>query len=87
MLLEAATLKKFIISTNCPTGPREILINGKAGGLAKIGDYKSISKIIMLFDKDRKKFNKNINLAFNSLNRFDYNINLKKYFEITKKYL
>ena len=86
VLLEAATLKKFIISTNCPTGPREILMNGKAGGLVKMGDYKSISKIIMLFDKNRKKFNKNINLAFNSLNRFDYNINLKKYLNITKKY-
>ncbi len=87
VLLEAATLKKFIISTNCPTGPREILMNGKAGGLVKMGDYKSISKIIMLFDKNHKKFNKHINLAFNSLKRFDYDINLKKYLEITKKYL
>ena len=87
VLLEAATLKKFIISTKCPTGPREILMNGKAGELVKMGDYKSISKIIILFDKDRKKFNKKINLAFNSLNRFDYNMNLKKYLKITKKYL
>jgi len=87
VLLEAATLKKFIISTNCPTGPREILMNGKAGELVKMGDYKSISRIIMLFDKDRKKFNKKINLAFHSLNRFDYNTNLKKYLKITKKYL
>jgi glycosyltransferase involved in cell wall biosynthesis len=29
VLLEAASLKKFIISTNCPTGPKEILLNGK----------------------------------------------------------
>ena len=29
VLIEAQYLKKYIISTNCPTGPREILNNGK----------------------------------------------------------
>ena len=29
-LLEAQCLKKIILSTNCPTGPKEILLNGKA---------------------------------------------------------
>ena len=33
VLLEAICLKKFIISSNCPTGPREILKNGKLGML------------------------------------------------------
>ena len=32
VLLEAICLKEFIISSNCPTGPREILDSGK-------GDY------------------------------------------------
>jgi glycosyltransferase involved in cell wall biosynthesis len=35
VLLEAATLKKNIISTDCPTGPREILNNGKYGFYVK----------------------------------------------------
>ena len=30
VLLEAQFFKKFIISSNCPTGPKEILLNGKA---------------------------------------------------------
>ena len=47
VLLETQVLKKYIISTNCPTGPREILMNGKAGDLVRIGDYKSISKKIL----------------------------------------
>ena len=47
VLLEAQVLKKFIISTNCPTGPREILLNGKAGFLFKIRDYKNLSKLIL----------------------------------------
>ena len=42
VLLEAAVLKKFIISTNCPTGPREILQNGKGGFLFKVGNHKNI---------------------------------------------
>ena len=29
VLLEAITLDKFVISTNCSTGPSEILLNGK----------------------------------------------------------
>ena len=29
VLLEAVCLKKLIISTKCPTGPKEILLNGK----------------------------------------------------------
>ena len=36
VLLEAQVLKKFIISTDCPTGPREILLNGNAGYLFKM---------------------------------------------------
>ena len=38
VLLESQVLKKFIISSNCPTGPREILLNGKAGLLFSVGD-------------------------------------------------
>ena len=31
VLLESLTLNKFIISSNCQTGPKEILMNGKGG--------------------------------------------------------
>ena len=33
VLLEALVLKKYIISSNCPTGPKEILDNGNYGSL------------------------------------------------------
>ena len=52
VLLEAAALKIFIISTKCPTGPREILKNGKFGDLYKVGDYKNLAKLIL---KNKKK--------------------------------
>ena len=46
VLLEAIALKKFVISSDCPTGPREILDNGKGGELFKVGDYLMLSNVI-----------------------------------------
>ena len=38
-----------IISTDSPSGPKEILLNGKAGFLIKRNDHKSLSSKIDLF--------------------------------------
>ena len=55
VLLEAQFLKKFIISTNCPTGPKEILLNGKAGDLIDTNSPKALTQKIINFHKDKKK--------------------------------
>ena len=90
VLLEALALKKYIISTNCPTGPREILLNGKGGDLVKIGDYETLSKKILNYsiknNKLKNKLNKKINLGYQNLNRFDYSLNMKKYYNLIKKH-
>ena len=44
VLIEAQMMKKFIISSNCPTGPKEILMNGDAGYLFKNNNYKDLKK-------------------------------------------
>ena len=49
VLLEALVLRKFIISSNCQTGPSEILLNGNGGLLFKVKDYKALSKKILFF--------------------------------------
>ena len=85
VLLEAQFFKKFIISSNCPTGPKEILLNGKAGELFDVGNYKKLSKIILNYNK--KKNNKKILLGFNSLNRFNYNKSMKEYYYSIIKFL
>ena len=54
VLLESLVLNKFIISSNCRTGPREILLSGKGGDLFKIGDYKKLAKLIIDFKLQRK---------------------------------
>ena len=42
VILEALTLNKFVISSNCPTGPAEILDNGKGGLLFRTKDHKDL---------------------------------------------
>ena len=86
VLLEAITLKKFVISSNCPTGPREILSSGKGGELFKIGDYKTLSRKIITFHTNKSKFQKKINFSFKSLYRFDYYHNLKKYLKVVERF-
>jgi glycosyltransferase involved in cell wall biosynthesis len=87
VLLEAISLKKFIISSDCPTGPREILLNGKGGFLFKVGDYKDLAQKIINYTLNKKKLNKKTIFAYKNLKRFDYNNSLKKYLFLINKYL
>ena len=87
VLLEAASLKKAIISTNCPTGPKEILDGGKGGLFFKIGDHKDLSKKIIYYLNNKKIINKKISHSFKMLDRFDYNKNLYKYLDLIKNEL
>ncbi len=61
VLLESIVLKRFVISSNCPTGPKEILSNGKGGFLFKTGSSKNLCKKIMKFYKNKNKNNKKKN--------------------------
>ena len=55
VLVEALYLNKKVISTNCYTGPKEILKNQKYGDLFKIKDYKDLAKKIIDVRKKNKK--------------------------------
>lgn len=71
-LIESLTLGIPIISTNCKTGPKEILNKRKYGILYNIRDYKTLSRLIL---KSKKKSKiRHVNDI-----RFDFNRNLKKY--------
>ena len=83
VLLEAASLKRFIISSKCPTGPSEILLNGKYGLLFDVEDYKTLSRQIIKFYHMPKNKKKEIsNNLYNSLYKYDLKNNLEKYFNI-----
>jgi glycosyltransferase involved in cell wall biosynthesis len=85
VLLEALVLKKFIISSNCPTGPREILDNGKGGLLFKVGNFKELSKKIIYYKNNMQKLKKKIFHARSLLHRFDIKKNLNKYLSTVQK--
>ena len=84
VLLESLTLKKFIISSNCKTGPAEILKKGKFGLLFVPGDYHDLANKIIYFYKNKKKLKKKTEEGFNSLDRFDLEKNCLKYLKIIK---
>ena len=85
ILLEAQYLKKYIISTDCPTGPKEILLNGKAGDLIKIGDYKKLSLLIKEYHNKKKLIDNKINIGSKNFYRFNYELNCKKYLDFVNK--
>ena len=81
VLLEAITLDKLVISSNCPTGPSEILDNGNGGLLFEVGNYKQLSHKIIFALKNKKKCSKKVLFAKKRLDRFDFTKNLHKYFD------
>ena len=87
VMIEAQLLNVPIISSNCSTGPKEILLNGKLGSLFKVGDYFSLSKKILSYNKDKKILIKKAKLAKKYLYRFDYQKNLNKYYNLIIKVL
>ncbi len=87
VLLEALVLKKFVISSSCETGPKEILLNGKGGLLFKVGDHEELANKITFYFFNKQKCRKALNNCFKSLKRFDYKINLSKYYELIKIFL
>jgi glycosyltransferase involved in cell wall biosynthesis len=85
ILLEAQYLRKYIISTDCPTGPREILLNGKAGDLIKIKDHKKLSLLIKEYHNKKKMIANKINIGSKNFHRFNYELNCKKYLDFVNK--
>jgi glycosyltransferase involved in cell wall biosynthesis len=77
VLIESIFLKRGIISSNCPTGPNEILKNGKYGDLFEIGDYKTLGNIIINYNKDYLK----INAAYDICTDYSYEKNCHEYYK------
>ena len=89
VLLEAQYLKKFIISTNCPTGPKEILLNGKAGKLIEVGNQKQLEQAIVYYNNNKgcSKINNKISYGKSNMKRFNFETNCFKYYKLIKKFI
>ena len=89
VLLEAQYLNKTIISSNCPTGPKEILSNGEAGFLFEVGNVRQLkNKIIFVCKKKNNKLlNQKKRFGLKSMQRFDFKKNMSLYEKLINKYL
>ena len=87
VLIEAQQCNLPIISSNCPSGPSEILINGKLGDLYPVGDYKKLYIKIKDFFDDKKELIIKSKLAKKYLIRFDVKKNCNKYYKTIIKFL
>jgi glycosyltransferase involved in cell wall biosynthesis len=85
VLLEAACLKKFVISSRCPSGPTEILKNGKGGFLYDIKDYAGLARKILLYSKKKKILKNKIRVNYQNLKRYNYYKNLGMHYKLVKK--
>ena len=81
VLIETQLLKKFIISSDCPTGPKEILNNGKSGLLFKNNNTKDLINKIIYYKKNINFLKIKQTYGYNQLRRFDLNLNLNKYYK------
>ena len=82
VLIEAQILNKHIFSTDCPTGPKEILKNYKKGKLFKVQNYNQLTKLILNF---RKKPISKKDTFFDRLKKYEGKYNCNKYFHLIKK--
>lgn len=79
VIIEAMILKKMIIATDCPTGPSELLDNGKSGILVEIGNIDEMAdnmKKVLLDKKIQKEYLKN---SGEKLKEFDARLVMKEF--------
>lgn len=84
-LLEAHSLGTLAISSDVPSGPHEILMDGAAGLLFKPGDYKDLARILNNVSNNKYDTDKMINTAKKNMYRFDALTNVNKLLDLINK--
>lgn len=85
VLLEALACGLPIISTDCETGPREILEGGKNGFLIDIMDKEDLSSKMLLLARNEKLMKKYSKLSLERAEFFKINKLLKEWVELIEK--
>jgi glycosyltransferase involved in cell wall biosynthesis len=86
VLVESIMLDTPVISTNCNSGPSEILLKGKGGVLVPVNNnIKYLSKEIFRHFSNQTKLNNKNKIAKTKLYRFDLNTNVNKFHRLFLK--
>ena len=80
VIVESVFLDTPVISTNCNSGPSEILLNGKGGKLIKVHNNRNVlSKEILKFFENKKFLIKKNKIAKSNLKRFSVKNNVNEF--------
>lgn len=86
VLIDAINHDIPCVSTNCYSGPNEILLNGKGGYLVKIKSPKLLAKKMNYCINNYQEALRKNKIAKNKLTRFNINNQSKKYFDYLYKH-
>ena len=78
VLIEALALGCQVVSTDCKSGPREILDNGKFGKLVPVGDYKEMAHAI----KEILTYNIHYNIDKSALEKYTLRYSSEEYIKL-----
>lgn len=82
VLIEALAFHKYIIATDCPTGPREILNYGKNGILTEIGNEKDLSEAMLKILQDNELQKEFLQNSKQWIKEFDSRLVMRKFEEL-----
>ena len=85
VLVEALQHKCPVITSNCKSGPMEIIENGKYGYFFNVGDYFGLSKKILKFLQNPNELKKKTIQSTKTLNRFTLKVNSNKFEKLFKE--
>lgn len=82
VLIEAMILNIPVVATDCPDGPSEILLQGRAGALVEVSNVEAIASAINRVLSDRSYANSLKSVAEQNLNRFNIKENIHRLYQI-----
>lgn len=71
VLTETQAIRIPIISFTCPSGPREILMEGKAGVLCEAGNLEELANSMMWAVENKNELKKFAEVAYQNIDRFE----------------
>src|SRR5699024_10738493 len=78
VLVEALALGVPAVSTDCPSGPREILEDGRYGALVPVGDDEAMASAIQsALDTDHDR-----NAMKSAMSRFELGVSTRQYLDV-----
>tara|TARA_Y100000816_G_scaffold289821_1_gene277090 strand:+ start:10520 stop:11644 length:1125 start_codon:yes stop_codon:yes gene_type:complete len=82
VVVEAMKNKCPIITSNCKSGPMEIIANGKYGDYFNIGDYFSLKEKIKMHLLNEKRLKKKVKLSKQHIQKFSLKNNKLKFMKL-----